>query len=40
MEKLSSIIVSVFDGNFEGLNAIIENKDIDKFDNNILLFSK
>ncbi len=29
MEKLSSIIVSVFDGNFEGLNAIIENKDID-----------
>lgn len=29
MEKLSSIIVSVFDGNFKGLNAIIENKDID-----------
>ncbi len=29
MEKLFSIIVSVFDGDFEGLNAIIENKNID-----------
>lgn len=31
MDKLPSIIVSVFDGNFKGLNEIIQNKEMDHF---------
>ena len=37
MEKLSSIMVSVFDGDFLGLNEIIENKDIDSYIRNSAL---
>ena len=37
MEKLSSIMVSVFDGDFKGLNKIIENKDIDSYIRNSAL---
>lgn len=37
MEKLSSIMVSVFDGDFKGLNKIIENKNIDNYIRNIAL---
>ena len=37
MEKLPSIIVSVFDGNFKALNTIIENKNIDYNIRNALL---
>ena len=37
MEKLSSIMVSVFDGDFLGLNKIIENKDIDSYIRNSAL---
>ena len=37
MEKLSSIMVSVFDGDFKGLNEIIENKDIDSYIRNSAL---
>ena len=37
MEKLPSIIISVFDNNFKGLNEIIENKTIDTYIRNAAL---
>lgn len=37
MDKLPSILASVFDGNYEALNGIIENKELDDFTRNRVL---